>query len=99
MRPLTHRIYLLGQALSSSAEKVLRELGLGFSDYLALHGLEGRQGCSQAELASFVGITDAGISRIVTRLAARGLLETAIDPSNRRRTLLALTQNGAEVAQ
>ncbi len=100
MRPLTHRIYLLGQALGSSAEKVLRAgFGLGFNDYLALHGLEGRQRCSQAELASFVGITDAGISRIVTRLAGRGLLETATDPSNRRRTLLALTPKGAELVQ
>jgi DNA-binding MarR family transcriptional regulator len=100
MRPLTHRIYLLGQALSSAAEKALRaEFDLGFSDYLALHGIASRQLSSQAELARFVGVTDAGISRIVSRLAARGFLETAEDPSNRRRTLLALTAIGGKLVQ
>ncbi len=100
MRPLTHRIYLLGQILSASGEKLLRaDFGLGFTDFLALHGLRSRQLRSQAELASFVGVTDAGISRIVSRLAARGLLETAADPSNRRRTLLALTPKGAALVE
>jgi len=100
MRPLTHRIYLLGQTLSSSAEKALRaEFDLGFSDYLALHGVASRQLSSQAELARFVGVTDAGISRIVSRLAARELLAASDDPSNRRRTKLALTAKGAKLVQ
>ncbi|MGO9170612.1 MAG: MarR family winged helix-turn-helix transcriptional regulator [Rhodomicrobium sp.] len=100
MRPLTHRIYLLGQTLSSSAEKALRaEFDLGFSDYLALHGVASRQLSSQAELARFVGVTDAGISRIVSRLAARELLAAADDPSNRRRSKLALTAKGAKLVQ
>lgn len=100
MRPLTHRIYLLGQTLSTSAEKALRAgFDLGFSDYLALHGIASRQLSSQAELARFVGVTDAGMSRIVSRLGARGLLEAADDPSNRRRTRLALTAKGAKLVQ
>lgn len=100
MRPLTHRIYLLGQALSASAEKILRaELNLGFSDYLALHGVESRKLSSQSEVASFVGVTDAGISRIISRLVARGLIETATDPTNRRRTMVVLTTKGAKLVQ
>ncbi|MFY9641931.1 MAG: MarR family winged helix-turn-helix transcriptional regulator [Rhodomicrobium sp.] len=100
MRPLTHKIYLLGQVLSSSADRLLRaRFGLGFNGYMALHALENVQQCSQAQLAGFVGITEAGISRIVTRLAGEGLLETATDPSNRRRTLLVLTPKGAELVQ
>lgn len=100
MRPLTHKIFLLGQSLSSSAEKLLRpRLDLGFSDYLALHGVAKHKLSSQSELAKFVGVTDAGISRIVSRLAARGLLKNAEDPANRRRTLLALTPQGTSLVQ
>jgi DNA-binding MarR family transcriptional regulator len=99
MRPLTHRLYLLGQMLGSSAEKLLRsELGIGFTDYLTLHGLESRRRCSQAEIADFAGVTEAGMSRIVSRLTAKGLIAAETDLSNRRRTLLSLTAKGQELA-
>lgn len=100
MRPLTHRMYLLAQALSLGAEEILRAgFDLGFTDYLALHGVASGRASSQSELAAFVGVTDAGISRIVSRLVDRDLLQAAPDPSNRRRVLLALTGQGAKVVK
>ena len=100
MQPLTHRIYLLGQALNRRAEDILRpKFDLGFAEYLALQGVARRRLSSQSELAAFVGVTDAGISRIVSRLAARGLLRAAADPSNRRRTSLTLTAKGSKLAK
>jgi hypothetical protein len=70
MKPLSHRIYLLGQALSRAADKILRaEFDIGFSEYLALHCVESRHLSCQAELSEFVGLSDAGIIRIVARCA------------------------------
>ena len=68
MWPLSHRIYLLGQAMGAAANSLLRaEFNLGFSEYLVLHGVGNKQLTSQAQLAGFVGVGDAGVSRIVTR--------------------------------
>lgn len=91
---------MLGQQLGSSADQALRaEFNLGFSDYLALHGVGARKLAAQEELRQFVGVTPAGISRIVTRLATRKLLETATDRTNRRRVLLSLTAEGADLVR
>ncbi len=100
MRPLTHRIYLLGQALGAAAESLLRAaLDIGFSDYLALHQIGARSRPWQSEIAALIGVTDAGMSRIVTRLVVDGLVRAEADPTNRRRAVLALTAKGAEVAK
>lgn len=83
MRPLSHRIYLLGQAMGAAANSLLRaEFNLGFSEYLVLHGVGNKQLTSQAQLAGFVGVGDAGVSRIVTRLVSRGLLTARDNPTN-----------------
>jgi len=98
MRPLTHRIHLLGQALGAAAETLLREeFGIGFSDYLALHQTGARDRPSQSEIAALIGVTDAGMSRIVSRLTAENLVRAEVNPMNRRRAALAVTAKGAEL--
>ena len=99
MRPLTHRIHLLGQALGAAAETLLRErFGIGFSDYLALHQIGARTRPSQSEIAALIAVTDAGMSRIVTRLAHENLVRAEVDLANRRRAALALTAKGSDLA-
>ena len=95
MSPLTHRIFRLGQALGATADRLLRDrCDLGFTDYLLLLGVQTKRGASQAELAQRAGVGDAGASRIVSRLAARGLLTATPDPANRRRSVVSLTPDG-----
>jgi DNA-binding MarR family transcriptional regulator len=98
MKPLSHRIYLLGQAMAVAADKLLRDkFGLGFTEYLALHGIGNKRLTSQAELTGFTGAGTAGVSRIVTRLETRGLIDAKPDPANRRRNLLSLTPAGTKL--
>jgi len=100
MHPLTHRIHLLGQALSSSAEKILRaEFEIGFSDFLCLLGVARNQLPSQTELARFVGVSEAGISRIVTRLVEQNLIIAETDSANRRRSQIALSATGSKLVE
>lgn len=95
MRPLTHRIYLLGQALATAADQRLgAALGLSFGEFLLLNAVAGGEAKSQGDLAACVGVGDAGVSRMVSRLVGRGLVVSRPDPDNRRRSLLALTEEG-----
>jgi DNA-binding MarR family transcriptional regulator len=95
---LTHRIYLLGRALTTAADKMLRaEFDMSFTEYLLLHGVETRKITDQDALGGFVGVGDAGVSRIVTRLVGRGLLTSSVNPENRRRSVLSATERGRRV--
>lgn len=100
MRPLTHRIYLLGQVLGQMADGHLRTVfDLSFNEFLLLRGVGSGQLHSQADLKGIVGIGEAGVSRIVSRLVGRGLLKTSIDPRNRRRNMLHLTEAGSDLLE
>jgi len=95
MIPLTHSIYLLGQAIGASAEKLLRdEFGFGFVDYLVLHGVGKKKLTHQAALAPLVGVGVTGLSRAIRRLADQGYLTADENPKNRRRSQLSLTAKG-----
>lgn len=51
----------------------------------------------QSELEAYVLLSQPAISRLVDRLAARGLVSKAVDPGDRRGVLLALTDDGRAV--
>jgi DNA-binding MarR family transcriptional regulator len=90
----------LGQALAAAAERLLRTgFDLSFTEYLVLYGVRNKKLSSQAELAGLVGIGVAGISRVVARLASRGLLAVRENPKNRRCSLLALTPKGERLVR
>jgi len=86
--------------MSAAADRLLRaKFDLGFTEYLLLHGVGNKHLTNQTELAGFVGVSDAGVSRIVGRLASRGLLTARVNPTNRRRSLLTLTPKGGKLLQ
>ncbi len=53
--------------------------------------------CSQNRLGRLVATDAATIKGVVDRLAGRGLVETAFDPSDRRRLMISITDQGGEV--
>lgn len=83
---------------------ILREHGVGASDYPILLGLfhaknAGVEAMSQTEIAVHNIQDNALVTRAVRSLTQKGLLTRAVDPSNRSRHLVSLTEKGYEVAR
>ena len=52
------------------------------------------QATTTAEVARYIAIDPGAVSRLVDRLAAKGLMTRSADPSSRRRLQLGLTEAG-----
>lgn len=57
------------------------------------------EGTRMRDLSEHVLLTQPGISRLVERMAADGLVSRNGDPSDRRGTVVGLTERGREVLQ
>jgi DNA-binding MarR family transcriptional regulator len=78
MDPAPAAGYLLKNAqalLHTRMEEALRPLGLGVSQYVALHLMHEQHGISAAELARRAFVTRQSMSAIVQGLVDRGLVE------------------------
>jgi DNA-binding MarR family transcriptional regulator len=82
------------------------EVHLGFERKLAAHGITVAQwnvlvtlyrgeGETVAEVARFIETDAAAVSRLVDRMAEKGLVARSADPASRRRVLLTLTPPAA----
>jgi DNA-binding MarR family transcriptional regulator len=58
-----------------------------------------RFGGQPSDIAADFGISKQAASKLVDALVVRGYLERSVDPSDRRRMLLALTERGAAAAR
>jgi DNA-binding MarR family transcriptional regulator len=68
------------------------------SDYGVLYALSGAPvGVRISELQEDVLLTQAGMSRLIGRLEARGLVERADDPEDGRACRIRLTEAGADM--
>jgi DNA-binding MarR family transcriptional regulator len=93
------------EALFRAQATVARELGaadvwdeLSPREYGVLYALSGaRQGLRITELVSDVLLTQAGMSRLIARLEAAGLVERVDDPDDGRACRIRLTDEGARV--
>lgn len=61
-------------------------------------GAVARRGTAMQALPEAMGVSKQAVSQIVDVLVARGYLERATDPADRRRISLALTDRGREAA-
>ncbi|CAM3981806.1 hypothetical protein GCM10009551_104600 [Nocardiopsis tropica] len=79
---------------------VTREYGepgaLSYSRMRLLGTLEEVQPATQHELAQAMLVSDAAVSRMLSTLAADGLVSVEVDPDHARRRLVRLTPEGAE---
>ncbi len=83
---------LLAKALASEADLAVTE----FEMLLRLERAPGRQ-LRLAELNTAVPLTQPALSRAVTRMAARGLLDRAGAPEDGRGVLIRMTAAGSRV--
>jgi DNA-binding MarR family transcriptional regulator len=101
-----HQVSVQGRAWRSLVEithALLRELerelvervGLNLQQYdVMLHISEGNGGRRMTELADAVVLSKSGLTSLVDRMEAEGLLERRPDPDDRRATRVVLSRHG-----
>lgn len=62
--------------------------------YAALRAIRERPGIEQSAVATVAGIDKATLALVLLRLEQRGLITRAVDPLDRRRRLVRLTDDG-----
>ena len=67
---------------------------LSMPQFRALAFLNRRTGASLSDVAEHVGLALPSASKLIDGLVARGLVSREIDPADRRRVILALTEAG-----
>ncbi len=72
------------------------EDGITFSQFLVLIPLHCDQNSSQSDVADFLHLTEATVSRHIATLEKEGLLKKKEVPDNRRKHLLTLTARGED---
>ena len=93
----------LGRQLSTAVvlfhQAVAARVGLSAGDLKTLELIESEGPFSASELAQLTGLTGAGITNVITRLAAGGHIERETDSRDRRRAIIrATTTNNPELS-
>jgi DNA-binding MarR family transcriptional regulator len=98
MAPTNNIGYLLQHlsgVLAKQSDQALQErLGIGFSQYKILMVLEDTPFIKQKQISEQLGQTEASISRQIKLMLGKGLLQTRINPSNRRERITVPTPKG-----
>ena len=88
----------LASVLAKQSDQLLSErLGIGFSQYKILMVLQVNPRTRQRHIAERLGQTEASISRQIGIMLDRGLLQTTVNPSNRREHLTTPTTKGLRI--
>lgn len=86
--------------MGKQSDQVLQEqLGIGLSQYKILMVVEWNPRVQQKTIADSLGQTEASISRQIKLLKTKGLLQTKIDPQNRRKHITAPTNLGMQITE
>ncbi len=91
---LLYAIKQVELATRARLDELLRPAGVTTLQYTALTVLERRDGLSGAELARNSFVTPQAMSDVIGAIERRGLISRTVDPANRRRHLLRLTDDG-----
>ncbi|HEX7007375.1 MAG TPA: MarR family winged helix-turn-helix transcriptional regulator [Alphaproteobacteria bacterium] len=97
-RHLPHRLVNLANRLEQHAYKVYsRRFGLTFGEWRVLGVVAGNADITVNRAAELLGLDKGGVSRTIAQLLRRKLLTRRRDPTDRRRSVLALTTRGARI--
>ncbi|WP_084529302.1 MarR family winged helix-turn-helix transcriptional regulator [Nocardia crassostreae] len=91
---LLYLIKRLELANRAQLDALLKPSGVTALQYTALTVLERRPTMSSADLARASFVRAQSTSDLIGALERRGLIERAVDPANRRRLLISLTEEG-----
>lgn len=90
-------LWELDHALNKRSRRMLRTLGVTASQRFAIKVVGMRPGCSPGQLARFLHVTPATVTRVVQRMEEAGFLQREADPDDSRRVRLHLTARGRRV--
>ena len=90
-------LWQLDHALNKRSRRMLRLLGVTASQRFLLKVVGMRPGCSPGQLARFLHVTPATVTRVVQRLEEDGFLRREADPRDSRRVRLYLLPKGARL--
>jgi DNA-binding MarR family transcriptional regulator len=95
------RIRRLSEAVDRAVAELYRDLDVRFEPRWAalVNYLAGRDRASVTEAAYQLGQTHVAVVQVVNMLVREGLAESVIDPADRRRRILRLTEPGRELAR
>jgi len=85
----------LNSLLTRSSDQILlRELGIGYSQYKILRALSSGPSVKQRDIAENLGQTEASISRQIDLMSKGGLVSKLKDPNNKRAHIILVTIKG-----
>ncbi|MDA8335535.1 MAG: MarR family transcriptional regulator [Peptococcaceae bacterium] len=87
----------LARRLLSMQKDCIRRYDVTFGHSHVVYAVQNHPGISLGELADSLGLDDSTASRHVKSLMARGLIEAASAPTDRRQLALRLTDSGREL--
>ena len=90
-----HRLSFILQRISD--DNLQANFGLGYSQFKLMIGIKHNPGCEQRELAKFVGLTEAGISRQLRLMHKSGLVTIGVDKKDSRRRQVELSTKGTKL--
>jgi len=82
-----------------AASDVLEPYGLNIRSFTALELAAGDHGSSQRSLGRVLCLDPSNVVRLIDDLEERGLVLRVRDPADRRRTIIAATSTGRDVAE
>lgn len=93
-------LHHLSTVLAKQSDQVLSErLGIGFSQYKILLVLQTNPRTRQNHIAERLGQTEASISRQIKIMLEKNLLQTMVNPNNRREHVTTPTTKGLRLAE
>ncbi|MCW5772618.1 MAG: MarR family transcriptional regulator [Rhodospirillaceae bacterium] len=92
-------LFLATRDLTAEADAILAKQGLGRAHHRALYFIGRRPGLTVSELMAILGITKQSLGRVLKDLAAKGMLQSKVGPTDRRERRLALTEAGLAMEQ
>lgn len=83
--------------VSGSFRKLVEAQGVSVSDWVALRQLYNAGAATPGELMAALGMTKGAVSKIITRLQARELVERTAAAGDKRASTILLTASGARL--
>lgn len=87
-------LFLGASALVDTANAELHASGLGRAHHRVLYCIARRPGLTVGQLLAMLGITKQSLGRVLSELAAQGLIVSGANDEDRRQRLLRLTPEG-----
>ena len=93
-------LYAVSTIVRKASDRVIAPLGLSIAQMPVLVAIrDAKQPIMITEVARHLYLEVPSVTTMIDRLCERGLVERADDPQDRRKTLVALTEDGERVTE